>query len=199
MVAPPIYVDRSTYGDHKVLRTQIRNLRIWPDWKYRGLIPLIELALSGPEETLQWLLSQFLRYFFCGFCGNELEWLAIIAGGQKSLFPNWLTFHHLFRYHIYWCSDTQKGHLGCCSSLMAHQLYCSQDCIQECAQEHRRWILPVVVLAWETFHFPKHSVALWVASEEEGKSNQGLKWEELDINLGCHQVYPWCISTPLQW
>ena len=22
---------------------------------------------------------------------------------------------------------------------------------------------------------------------------------ELEINLGCHQVYPWCISTPPQW
>ena len=28
-----------------------------------------------------------------------------------------------------------------------------------------------------------------VASEEKGKSNKGLGGKELEINLGCHQVY----------
>ena len=32
-----------------------------------------------------------------------------------------------------------------------------------------------------------------------GKSNKGLGGKELEINLGCHQVYRWCISTPPQW
>ena len=41
-----------------------------------------------------------------------LEELALIARGQKSLFPCWPSLHHLFCYHIYWCGDTQKGHLG---------------------------------------------------------------------------------------
>ena len=31
------------------------------------------------------------------------------------------------------------------------------------------------------------------------RGNQGFNGEELDISLGCHQVYPWCISTPSQW
>ena len=38
-----------------------------------------------------------------------------------------------------------------------------------------------------------------VASEEEGKSDKGLNGEELDVNLGCHQAYPWGISTPPWW
>ena len=38
-----------------------------------------------------------------------------------------------------------------------------------------------------------------VTSEEEQKSGKGFNGEELDINLGCHQVYPWCISTPPRW
>ena len=40
-----------------------------------------------------------------------------------------------------------------------------------------------------------YSVVLWVASEEEQKSDKGLDGEELDINLGCHRIYPWCTST----
>ena len=31
------------------------------------------------------------------------------------------------------------------------------------------------------------------------RGKQGFKGEELDITQGCHQVYPWCISTPSQW
>ena len=30
---------------------------------------------------------------------------------------------------------------------------------------------------------------------EEDKSNKDLGGRELEINLGCHQVYPWFIST----
>ena len=41
--------------------------------------------------------------------------------------------------------------------------------------------------------------ALWVASEEEWKSDTGFNGKELNINLGCHQVYPWCISTLPRW
>ena len=32
-----------------------------------------------------------------------------------------------------------------------------------------------------------------------GKSNKGHGSIKLEINLGCQQVYPWCISTPPQW
>ena len=31
------------------------------------------------------------------------------------------------------------------------------------------------------------------------RGKQGFNGEELDISLECHQVYPWCISTPPQW
>ena len=63
----------------RFLRTQIGNCRIWSDWKYSGPLPLVALALSGPEEALWWLLSQLLRYFFGEICGNELEGLALLA------------------------------------------------------------------------------------------------------------------------
>ena len=29
------------------------------------------------------------------------------------------------------------------------------------------------------------------------RGKQGFNGEELDISHGCHQVYPWCIPTPL--
>ena len=31
------------------------------------------------------------------------------------------------------------------------------------------------------------------------RGKQDFNGEELDISQGCHQVYPWCISTPPQW
>ena len=63
----------------RFFRTQIRICRIWSGWKCNGLLPLVALALSGPEKALQWLLFQLLRYFFGEICGNELEGLALLA------------------------------------------------------------------------------------------------------------------------
>ena len=71
------------------VRWSISEVKGYSDWKCNGFLPLVTLALSGPEEALQWLLSQLLRYSFCGICGNELEGLALITRGQKSLFPHW--------------------------------------------------------------------------------------------------------------
>ena len=31
------------------------------------------------------------------------------------------------------------------------------------------------------------------------RGKQGFNGEELDISLGCHQVYPWCIYTLSRW
>ena len=58
----------------------------YSDRKYSRLLPLVMLAFSGPEEALQWLLSQLLRYSFCGNCANELEGLAPITRGQNHFF-----------------------------------------------------------------------------------------------------------------
>ena len=57
----------------------ISQVKDYSDRKYSSLLPLVTLALSGPEEDLQLLLSQLLRYSSCGICGNELEGLAIIT------------------------------------------------------------------------------------------------------------------------
>ena len=64
----------------------ISEVKGYSDWKCNGLLPLVILALSGPEEALQWLLSQILRYSFCGICGNELEGQALITQGQNHFF-----------------------------------------------------------------------------------------------------------------
>ena len=45
--------------------------------------------LVDRRRLLWWRLSQLLRCSFCGICGNELEGLALIARGHKSLFPLW--------------------------------------------------------------------------------------------------------------
>ena len=63
---------------------------------------------------------------------------------------------------------------------------------------------------WNTDAFPRspslgnipqgYPAPPWVASEEKGqKPDKVLNGEELDINLGRHQLYPWCISTRPQW
>ena len=31
------------------------------------------------------------------------------------------------------------------------------------------------------------------------RGKQGFNGEELDVSLGCHQVYPWCISNLSRW
>ena len=64
----------------------ISEVKGYSDWKCNGFLPLVMLALSGPEEAFQWLLSQLLRYSFCGICGNELEGLALITQGQNHFF-----------------------------------------------------------------------------------------------------------------
>lgn len=61
----------------------ISDVKGYLDWKYNGFLLLVTLALSGPEEAFQWLLSQLLRYSFCGICGNELEGMALKTLGQK--------------------------------------------------------------------------------------------------------------------
>ena len=101
----------------RFLMAQIGNCRIWPDWKCNGLLLLVALARSGPEEALWWLLFKLLRYSFCGICRNKLEGLVLIAQGKKD--PFFLTGQPSppLLLSIYWRGGIQEGHLGCCSSL----------------------------------------------------------------------------------
>ena len=115
------------------VRWSISEVKGYSDWKCNGFLPLVTLALSGPEEAFQWLLSQLFRYSFCKICGNELDGLALITRGQKSLFPHWPALHHLFCYHLYWCGDAWKEHLSLCS----YRSYCGQEYTQGRAQALR--------------------------------------------------------------
>ena len=78
MAVPPIYMDRSTAGDHEVFEDTDRELQDVVRLEVIRLL-LVILALSGPEKALRWLLSQLFRYFFCGICGKELEGLVLVA------------------------------------------------------------------------------------------------------------------------
>ena len=75
----PVYVDRSTAGEHEVFEDTDAKCGIHSGEKCNRLLPFIAPALSRPEEALWWFLSQLLRYFFCGICGNELEGLVLVA------------------------------------------------------------------------------------------------------------------------
>ena len=169
----------------RFLRTQIGKCRIWSDWNCNGLLPSVVLAFSRSEKVLHWLLSQLLRYFFWGVCGNELEGLALVTRGQKSLFPHWPP-------------STTSFAIIYTDIAITHHFYCGQDCTQKCAQAHGRQMLPLGAVAWEAFR-ESYTASPQVVSVEKGKSNKGLGGMELEITLGCHQVYSWCISTLPRW
>ena len=167
----------------------ISEVKGYSDWKYNEFLPLVTLALSGPEEALQWLLSQLLRYSFCGICGNELEGLALITRGQKSLFPHWPALHHLSCYCLYCCGDAWKEHLG---YMFIPVLLWSGIYSGSCTGTQVMNVSPS---------------GLSLGAILEGNSDctpggirdQGFNGEELDISLRCHQVYPWCISILPRW
>lgn len=53
----------------------------------------------------------------------------------------------------------------------------------------RKTGVSLAVLAWQSL-WKATLLYSSVASEEEWKSGRGFNGGELDINLGCHQVYP---------
>ena len=72
MAVPLIYADRSTAGGHEFSEDT--------DWELQDLVRLevqwassLGSAVNGSEEALWQLLSQLLRYSFCGIFGNKLE------------------------------------------------------------------------------------------------------------------------------
>ena len=179
----------------RFLRTQIGTPQIWADWKCIGFLPVVALALSRPEKALQWLWSQLLRYSFCTVCWTGIKRMMLtLHEYERRFFPHRLALHHLLCYHIDLCGNSQKGYLG----FYAHPfMTCHFCCCQAWTQAHRRWVLPLVVLAQPLSR--KLLCSTPGGTRIKGKSNQGFNGEDLDINLGCLQVYPWCISTTPGW
>ena len=140
-----------------------------------------------------------------GFCLNSLsilsvesvEWTGRIGLNSlrtKITFFSLAGHHRLFCYHMYWCGDTQ--HPGCCSLPYDSPLLLQSGCAQKCAPAHGGQTSPRSPSLGGILE--GHSVARQVASEKEKnkkKSGKGFNGEELDFNLGCHQVYP-CASPP---
>lgn len=134
--------------------------------------------------------SQFLRYSFCRICENELEGLALITRGQKSLFPHWPALHHLFYCLWYLCGDTWKEHL---SFMFVLVLLWSGIYSGSCTGTQEMNVSPSSlslggILEGYSDYTPG-----------DIRSKQGFNGKELDISLGCHQVYPWYIFTLPQW
>ena len=77
---------------------------------------------------------------------------------------------------------------------MTYHFYCSQEYAQECSQAYRRKMFPPSSLSLGDI-LEGYSAPPQGAPEKKGKSSQSFNGEELGINLGCHQVYPWCTST----
>ena len=111
--------------------------------------------------------------FILWSCGNELEGLALVAWGQKSLFPHWPTLHNLFAITHTGVVTVKRDILAVVYRFVTHHFYCSQHCTQERGWAQVRWMLPLVV------QLGKHSEKL-VASEERGKSNKGVDGKELN-------------------
>ena len=165
----------------RILRTQMGKCRIWSNWKCSGLLPLVVLALTGPEEALWWLLSQLPRHSFCGICGNELEVLALVAWGQKSLpsLAKPFVSHILARWRserAAWSLSTPLWDVCCVRPGLRNVRGCTGDGAPQQRPPGR---------SEHPLGFAPGGVS------RKGKSNKG-NW----ISLGCCQVYPWCISTP---
>ena len=110
----------------------ISDVKGYLDWKYNGFLLLVMLALSGPEEAFQWLLSQLLRYSFCGICGNELEGLALKKLDYKNHF--FLTSQP-FSFAIVYTGMVILGRN--ISVLCSYRSYCGQEYTQGCAHALR--------------------------------------------------------------
>ena len=129
-----------------------------------------------------------------GFCLNSLDillWNLWKWTGLNSLRTK-ITFSSLANppppLLLYWCGDTQKGHLSCCSSLYDSPFLLRSGLHSGMCTSTR-----------PTDASPSSPSLGNILGNYSGKSNKGLGGKEPEINLGCHQVYPWCISTPPQW
>ena len=71
--------NRSFFGSKVELVKSICQAKSYSYWKYSRILPVIKLALGGPENALWWFLSQLLRDSFCGINVNELEGLTLIT------------------------------------------------------------------------------------------------------------------------
>ena len=78
---------------------------------------------------------------------------------------------------------------------MTYHFRCGLGYAQECAQAYRRTLPPSSLSLGDILE--GYCAPPQVAPEKMGKSGQSFNGEELDISLGCHQVYPWCITTPV--
>ena len=108
----------------RFLRTQIREPQIWEDWKCSRLLPLVALALRGPQKALQWLLFQLLRYSFCTICWTGIQRLALTLHEHKRLFfPHRLALHHLLCYHIDFMWQLSEGTSWVFSSSLCDSLF----------------------------------------------------------------------------
>ena len=160
----------------RFLRTQITEPQIWAGWKCSRLLPLVALALRGPQKALQWLLSQLPRYSFCTICWTGIERLALTLHKYERLFfPHRLALHHPVCYHIDSRGSSQKGHLGfsLCpfvTPFLAYNFVCGQEYAQRCAQAHKRRMFPLVVLAWETF---QKATLFYPGWHQKKRGNQG--------------------------
>ena len=111
----------------------ISQVKGYSDRKYGRFLPLVTLALSGPEEALQWPLSQLFRYSFCRICGNELEGLALITRGQNHLFLAGQPFPISLAIAYTGVVMLGRSILVLCS----YQSYCGQEYTQDSSQALR--------------------------------------------------------------
>ena len=158
----------------RFLRTQMGNGRIWSDWKCNGLLHLVVLLMDQ-------------RRLSGSFCLNSLDiflwnlWKWTGRTGPRSLRTK-ITFSSLANpsaITYIGVVTLRRDILAAVYPFMTHHFYHGQDYTQECAQTNIRWMLPLLVLAWETF-WENYSGPPRVASKEKGKSKKGLRGMQLN-------------------
>ena len=83
MTVPPIYVDKSSAGDHEVFEHTDQECRIWLDWKYSGL-PITSWQIDGETmETVTECIFRGTKITSDGDCGHEIKRRLLL--GRKAM------------------------------------------------------------------------------------------------------------------
>ena len=86
MAMPPDYMDGGIAGKHEIPEDTVWGTSDLGRLEIQWASSLVVLALRGPEKSLQWLLSQFLRYSFCTICWTGIEILTLTHHEHERLF-----------------------------------------------------------------------------------------------------------------
>ena len=170
------------------VRWSISEVKGYSDRKYNKLLTLVTLALSGPERLPS------------NFCPNSSDILSVESVGM-----NWRTGPNNSRTKITFSSLASPSpslllllilvwwYLEGTYWFYIHTSFILFRNILKVMQSKEMNVAPSSVSSGGILEGYSH------CTPGDSRGKQDFNGEEMDISLGSHQVYPWCISTPPWW